>query len=171
MATPPELTTLDISGKYSMVSSSHVKIYSTRLISLLQNKTLTDMTKMDDVLRLQGVGWLTRKAIGLATIYLTIKHYKDSDGVEHIDVDQTATGGVHPTREERTLTWTEREHDDDLFGPVIGKSRRVKADDLDIPFLKEGWTSDTYDHGIIESFAKSDTPKSHTTWVAKQVCP
>jgi hypothetical protein len=124
---------------------------------------------MDDVLRLQGVGWLTRKVIAAATIYLTIKHYKDSDGIEHIDIDQNASG-MHQTREERTLTWTEHEHHDGLFGPVIGKSRRVKADDLDKPFLKEGWTSDTYGHGIIQSYAKSNTPKSGITWVANQVC-
>jgi len=127
------------------------------------------MQNMDEVLRLQGVGWFTRKVISSATIYLTIKHYKDNDGVEHIHVDQTASG-IHPTREERTLTWTDREQYNDLFGHVIGKSRRVKAGDLDKPFLKEGWTSDTYEHGIIQSYAESDTPKSGTTWVANQVC-
>ena len=128
------------------------------------------MEKMEEVLRLQGVGWLTRKAIRMATIYLTIKHYKDNDGVEHIDIAQNASGR-HETREERTLTWTEHEHLDDLFGAVIGKSRRVNADDLDKPFLKDGWTPDTYEHGIIQSYAKSNTSKSGTTWVANQVCP
>ncbi len=132
-----------------------------------QNKTLSDPT--DTILQLQGVGWLKRKAISLGTVTLDIKHYKDDDGVEHIDIDQTITGGIPGTREERTLWWKERENEDSLFGSVIGKSRRVKADELDVPFLKEGWTEDTYERDLVQAYAESNTPKSGLVWIANQV--
>ncbi|KAF8221982.1 hypothetical protein L208DRAFT_1446797 [Tricholoma matsutake] len=150
MAVPESLTTLDITGTFVM------------------NKTLSDNT--EDILALQGVPWWKRKAIGLATLTLAIKHYKDDAGIEHIDIDQTLTGGIPGTTEIRILTWTERPNEDHVFGPVIGKSRRIKVDseELEDPFLKEHWTNDTITHGLVQSYAKSDTPKSGTTWTADQ---
>jgi hypothetical protein len=38
---------------------------------------------------------------------------------------KTLTGGIPGTREERTLSWTERHTNDSLFGYVVGKSRWV----------------------------------------------
>lgn len=58
------------------------------------------------MLTLQGVGWFTRKAIQLATVTLDINQYRDDNGVEHIDIEQTATGGIKGTTENRTLDWT-----------------------------------------------------------------
>jgi hypothetical protein len=149
MAAPADLNVLDISGKWVM------------------NKTLSDQ-RTDTILQLQGVGWFKRKAISVGTVTLAVKHTKGEDGIERIHIDQTLTGGIPGTTEERTLWWKERENDDHLFGPVIGKSRRVKAEELDIPFLKEGWTSDTFAHGLIQSYVESDTPKSGNVWIANQ---
>ncbi|KIY45754.1 hypothetical protein FISHEDRAFT_66807 [Fistulina hepatica ATCC 64428] len=149
MAVPTEFSTVNISGKFVM------------------NKTLS--SDIDDMLRLQGVGWLTRKAIGLATITLDINHYRDDEAVEHIDISQTLTGGIPGTTEERTLDWNERTHEDYIFGAVIGKSRRVKVEEIDVEFLKEGWTPDAVETGLIESYVESDTPKSGTTWIARQI--
>ncbi|KAF8973870.1 hypothetical protein BDZ97DRAFT_1912324 [Flammula alnicola] len=149
MAVPADFTILDISGKFTM------------------NKTLSD-PRTDTILKLQGISWLQRKAIAYGTVTLAIKHYKDDDGVEHIDIDQTITGGLPGTREERTLYWQERETEDDLFGHIIGKSRRCKAEELDIPFLQEGWTADTLEHGLVQSYVESNTPKSGTVWIANQ---
>lgn len=58
------------------------------------------------MLTLQGIGWIVRKAISIATITLDVKQYRDDEGVEHIDIEQTATGGVKGTTENRTLDWT-----------------------------------------------------------------
>lgn len=131
-----------------------------------QNKTLSDDT--DDVLRLQGVSWFTRRAIALATITLYVKHYKDDGGVEHIDIDQKLTGGISGTTEKRILDWTFRENEDHIFGPYLGRSRRVKLDEIDNDFLRKGWLPDTEEHGAINSYVHSDTPKSNTTWIAEQ---
>lgn len=134
----------------------------------MQNKTLSDQ-RTDTILQLQGVGWLKRKAIVYGTVTLAIKHTKDDEGIEQIHIEQTLTGGIPGTTEDRTLWWKERENEDHVFGPVVGKSRRVKAAELDIPFLKEGWTPDTIEHGLIQSYVESDTPKSGTVWIANQV--
>jgi len=131
------------------------------------NKTISDQST-DQILALQGVGWLKRKAIAYGTLTLAIKHYKDDGGIEHIDIDQTLTGGIPGTSEKRTLTWTERENDDHIFGHVLGKSRRIKAEELEDEFLKNHWTSETLEHGVVQSYVESDTPKSGTTWIANQ---
>ena len=121
------------------------------------------------MLELQGVGWLTRKAIAMATVTLNITHYKDDSAVEHIDIDQVLTGGIPGTSERRILDWTPREHEDHIFGSVCGKSRRSKVESIDQPFLSNGWLPDTVEHGLIEAYAESNTPKSHMTWNVSQV--
>jgi len=130
------------------------------------NKSLSDST--DTILQLQGVSWFKRKAIQMGTLTLVIKHYKDDAGIEHIDIDQTLTGGIPGTREERILTWKERHSEDHLFGAVVGKSRRVSVDELEDEFLKKNWTTDTIEHRVVQSYVESDTPKSGTTWIAIQ---
>lgn len=149
MAVPASLNIMDISGKYTM------------------NKQLTD-PYTDEILRLQGVSWFKRRAISIGTVTLYVKHYRDSEDIEHVDIDQTLTGGIPGTTEKRTLTWKERENDDSLFGAVIGKSRRTTVDVLDEPFLQKNWTEDTLEHGVIQSYVESDTKKSGTTWIANQ---
>lgn len=63
-----------------------------------------------------------RKAIALATVYLAVKEYVDDDGQTHIDIEQTATGGIKGTSEKRTLNWKvpEGNHKDGIFGEVEG---------------------------------------------------
>ncbi|KAJ7706324.1 hypothetical protein B0H17DRAFT_1036738 [Mycena rosella] len=148
MAVPATFSILDLSGKFTM------------------NKAMSGDT--DKILALQGISWLKRSIISLAVVTLVVKHYKDDDGVEHVDIDQTITGGIPGTREERTLSWTERSTVDSLFGAVIGKSRRVQASELEEEFLKKDWTADTLEHGLIQSYVCSDTPKSGRTWIANQ---
>ncbi|TDL28594.1 LCCL domain-containing protein [Rickenella mellea] len=149
MAAPADMTTLDISGEYVM------------------NKAQSD--PHDEILRLQGISWLTRNVIKLATITLYVKHYKDAEGIEHIDVQSVGTGGFKGNKEERTFDWQPREVSDPLFGPVVGKSRRTKIEAVDKEWLKEGWTQDTIEHDAVESYVESDTPKSGTSWVGHQI--
>jgi len=140
---------------------------SSKADHLPQNKSLSD-PRTDDILALQGVSWLTRLAIKFGTITLSVKHFKDENAVEHIDINQTVTGGIPGTQESRMLTWKEKENNDHVFGYYIGKSRRVPVDQLDIAFLKEGWTADTIEHGLVQSYVESDTAKSGTSWIANQ---
>ncbi|KAE9408248.1 hypothetical protein BT96DRAFT_28209 [Gymnopus androsaceus JB14] len=149
MASPADMTTLDISGNFVM------------------NKSLSDST--DEILRLQGVGWFKRKLIAAGTVSLVIKHYKDENGLERIDIDQTLSPGGIGTREERVLDWSERSKDDSLFGAIIGQSKRLKVEEIDDDYLKNGWTADTIENGLIQSYVVSDTPKSGTSWIANQI--
>lgn len=105
----------------------------------------------------------------MATIYLSVKHFTE-DGAEHIDIEQTLTGGIKGTNEHRILDWTERSHEDHVFGPVLSKSRRVSLDEVDQEWLKKDWLDDSFADGkIIYTCAKSDTEKSGKTWSSEQV--
>ena len=116
MAAPTEMTTLDITGKFIMVLLSLRGSVRLSVNLPTQNKSLSDDS--DEILRLQGVSWFTRKIIASSSVYLEIKHYKDDEGVEHIDIKQVATPGGITTEELRTLDWSVRPHDDRVFGKV-----------------------------------------------------
>jgi len=149
MATPPEVTTKNLTGVY------------------LHNKALSDST--DEILRLQGVSWFKRKAIANFNLTLYVKHTNGDDGFEHIDIDQRLSGGISGTTENRVMNWEDRHTNDDLFGAVVGKSRRVSLDEIEDEFLKTGWTQDTVDDRAIEALAWSDTPISGKDWRANQI--
>ncbi|KAK2005091.1 hypothetical protein LX36DRAFT_2560 [Colletotrichum falcatum] len=127
MAAPATKTIADLSGKWVM------------------NKTLSDSP--EPALSLQGIGWMTRKAIGLATVTLTVKQYtapasppaQGTEPVTHIDIDQVATGGLKGTSEERCLDSEFREHSDWMFGSVRGQSMWMSLDEIEDEFLKKGW--------------------------------
>ena len=150
MAAPETATTIDYSGKWVM------------------NKALSDDT--DQLLSLQGVGWVIRKAIGMATLTIKITHYKDDQGIEHANADQSLGGGLAGTKEERNLSNTPREHTDYIFGSVIGRSLRTQLADLDCEFLKQGWTEDSIANGFLQSIAESNPAKNGgRTWKADQI--
>jgi len=117
MAAPATKSMADLSGKWVM------------------NKTISD--NVEPALALQGIGYLTRKAIGLSTVTLHIKQYTGPaeepatpGSFVHIDIDQTATGGIKGTSEYRTLDNKIREHGDWLFGNVKARSTWVSAEGL-----------------------------------------
>jgi len=149
MAAPETVTTLDLTGKY------------------IQNHKLSDST--DKILELQGINWFTRKIISNATITLRISHYKDEQGVEHIDIKQTLTGGLSATPEYRTLDWTCVKVDHSLFGPVIGRSRRIPVTDVTDEYLKSGWLPDVSRDGAIQAYVVADKEKTTQSWKSDMV--
>ncbi|KAG1749845.1 uncharacterized protein EDB91DRAFT_1046447 [Suillus paluster] len=148
MAAPREVTTKNLSGKFIM------------------NKTLSDNS--DDILKLQGVSWFKRRAISMFTLTLVVKHYTDEAGIEHVDIDQTLSGGIPGTSEDRILDWEERSESDDVFGAVVGQTKRIKLEEVEDEFLKSGWTEDTIEDGTVLAIAWSETPKSGMVWRAEQ---
>jgi hypothetical protein len=106
----------------------------------------------------------------LATITLGVRHYKDDNNVEHIEIEPKIIGGIPGKLETYTLDWTLREDNEGLFGPMLGKIRRVQLDEIDNEFLRNGWLPDTMEHGAINLSVESNTPKSNRTWIAHQVC-
>ncbi|KAK7041695.1 hypothetical protein VNI00_008984 [Paramarasmius palmivorus] len=150
MAVPTNYTTADLTGKFTVA------------------KDISDTP--DEMLAAQGFGWLKRKAIGVAYITLTIKNYKDANGVEHLDCAQHLTGGIPANNEERTLNWDEKSYSDFNFGHVRDKAKRITdINEIQDEFLKTGWTADTLEHGVVQTVMTSDTPKSGRTWVWNQI--
>ncbi|KAK5987564.1 hypothetical protein PT974_11696 [Cladobotryum mycophilum] len=144
MAAPAERTIKDLSGHWTL------------------NKTISDDS--DPVLTLQGVGFLMRKAIGIATIQLEIKQYEDDSAVTHIDIKQTAL--KLNSEEARTVDDTVRPVKDNIFGDVESKSLWVSLEDaaVDDEYLKEGWLAEG-DGKFVMTVATH--PKNG--WTAKQI--
>ncbi|KAL8763114.1 MAG: hypothetical protein Q9184_001007 [Pyrenodesmia sp. 2 TL-2023] len=86
MAAPAEITLWDLDGYWVM------------------SKSLSD--PLDPVLALQGINWLIRKAVSLATVTMRAIETKDTTGTTHIRVEQMATGGIKGETEERKLDWS-----------------------------------------------------------------
>ncbi|KAG9237208.1 hypothetical protein BJ875DRAFT_481531 [Amylocarpus encephaloides] len=151
MAAPPEITIKDLTGDWVM------------------NKTLSD--DVDAVLTLQGIGWFKRKAISLATVTLHVNQYNGDGALTHIDIKQTATGGIQGTSEIRTLDWKAREHVDHIFGKLAGQSRWVTLDIVDDEFQKEEWLEGDEEVGgpngekHVQSFVRND----EAGWTASQI--
>lgn len=90
---------------------------------------------------------MVRKAIGLATLTLHVKQYEgppkppstSTEPAVHIDITQTATGGIKGTTESRCVDTQWREHSDWLFGNCRGHSAWRSLDEIEDPFLKKGW--------------------------------
>jgi hypothetical protein len=195
MAAPASVDIKNLQGKWVIVSSlisslngktSHLDMHLRRKTTFLvqltnrtQNKTLSDSP--DPVLALQGVGWLTRKAIGVATVTQHLKQTpttgEDGKPTTHIEIEQLVTGGVKGSTESRTLDWQYRGHTDWLFGTLQGRSRynTLKAiqeehagkpnEEEDVKYLSEGWLPETLDGEIVESFVDNDGAK----WTGWQV--
>ncbi|KAN0100502.1 hypothetical protein V8E55_000486 [Tylopilus felleus] len=148
MAAPPNVTTKAMGGKFIM------------------NKSLSD--NADEILRLQGVSWFKRRAISMFTLTLSVKHYTDEAGIEHIDIDQTLSGAISGTSENRPLDWQERDEQDDVFGLVTEKTRRMPLEEVTDEFLKKDWTQDTIDNQIVFVDSWSTPDKNRHVWRAVQ---
>ncbi|KAL7942246.1 hypothetical protein V8C42DRAFT_348105 [Trichoderma barbatum] len=152
MAAPSNKTTKDLNGHWTM------------------NKTLSDSS--EPVLALQGVGFLTRKAIGLATVTLAVTQYEGppkppntaTDIVTHIDIVQSASK-LSSTQENRCFDSFTRGHTDWLFGTVEGSSRWVSLDEITDDFLKKGWEIEGEGKTLMTNIAVN----KERGWTAEQV--
>ncbi|PNY29329.1 Uncharacterized protein TCAP_00755 [Tolypocladium capitatum] len=151
MAAPANKTNKDLNGKW------------------LMNRTLSDSADAGFVL--QGIGYLTRTAIGFATVTIDVSQYdappkapSTAEGTfVHIDIEQSASG-LTSTKELRCLDDVPRNHSDWIFGAVQGQSRWVALDDVDDEYLKTGWDA-VEGKGLILSHVVSQG----NGWTATQV--
>ena len=136
----------------------------------MQNKSLSDSP--EPALALQGISFLLRKTIGLATVTITVNQYEappkppntSTDIFTHIDIDQSASG-LTSTQENRCLDNEYRDHTDWLFGSVRGVSRFVSLDELDDEHLKKGWLVE----GEGKNFIYSHVESKDNGWTATQL--
>lgn len=166
MACPDTVTTKNLSGKLRLVGP-YFDALSHDAHDISQNKALSN--DIDETLKLQGVGYIKRTAIANFTLTLEPTQFTDDDGVEHVNVKQTLSGGFKAPADSLLLNGQEVSKEDSLFGHLIAKSWRSKVEDLDIDFLKEGWSEDTLEDGLIAGIVKSDTAKSGRDWVINVV--
>lgn len=134
-----------------------------------QNSTLSDSA--DAALALQGIGYLIRKGIGLASITIDVSQYEAAPKAPstaegkfvHIDIEQSASG-LSSTKELRCLDDLPREHTDWIFGTVQGRSRWVALEDVDDEYLKTGWEA-----AEGKAFILSHVVSQGYGWTATQV--
>jgi hypothetical protein len=130
----------------------------------------------DPMLALQDIPWLKRKVILLATVTLHVKEYVDTKGTTHIDIEQTATGGIQGTTELRTLDWSETVHEDHIFGKLTSRNRWVS--DLSTcesgsggtlhPYLSEGWLEEKVGPNG-ESFMQNWVENKEKGWTSEMI--
>ncbi|OAP64953.1 hypothetical protein AYL99_00925 [Fonsecaea erecta] len=156
MAAPPEVNLAALSGKWVL------------------NRGVAD--DPDPMLAFQGVPWLKRKVILLATVTLSVKEYIDDKGITHIDLDQTATGGIQGTSELRILDWSETIHEDHIFGILKSRNRWIadpktcesgNGGPLD-PYLTEGWLHEKVGPNG-EGFVQNWVMNEERGWTAEQI--
>lgn len=63
------------------------------------------------------------------------------------------------------LCYSERPHEDHIFGKVVGKSRRLKLSEVSEGFMRDGFTEELNGEGLIESHVEN----SDNDWIAQQV--
>ncbi|KAK4086658.1 LCCL domain-containing protein [Purpureocillium lilacinum] len=152
MAAPADKTTKNLSGKWVL------------------NKELSDSAEPG--LSIQGIGYLVRKGVGLATITIDVNQYEappkapsTADGTfTHIDIEQSASG-LSSTKEARCLDDLPRDHSDWLFGNVKGQSSWVSVDDITDEYLKKGWLSE----GDGKTLIRSHVVSQDNGWTATQI--
>ncbi|RAK88589.1 hypothetical protein BO79DRAFT_255251 [Aspergillus costaricaensis CBS 115574] len=105
------------------------------------NNTLSESSA--DILKVQGVNWLTRKVIAMAHVTLNISQSTDEAGNIHLDIENKPSGGLPATQEKRVLNWEPVELTHGLFGNIRGRSRICKLADLDDDYLRQGWEDGT----------------------------
>ncbi|KAB8079165.1 hypothetical protein BDV29DRAFT_99912 [Aspergillus leporis] len=140
MAAPADITIKDLSGEWTM------------------DKTLSNPT--EPILALQGMGWMKRKALNVATITLQVHQYADEKDskVVHIHIDQVVTGGIKGTTEHRITDWEPREHEDHVFGKVRGRSRLLRGSkSADGKFRPNVEISTKTDDEKVKKFLKGET--------------
>ncbi|KAL4863826.1 hypothetical protein BDV12DRAFT_189361 [Aspergillus spectabilis] len=80
-------------------------------------------TGIDPMLKLQGISWPLRKAVGLATMRLDISiHTDDRTGTTSLDTVISLTGGMAGTTEKRGMDWSVQDHKDYFFGTCQHRS-------------------------------------------------
>ncbi|KAF3934262.1 hypothetical protein ABW19_dt0200742 [Dactylella cylindrospora] len=139
MAAPVEKTVADMTGVYVM------------------NRTLSGNT--DEILYLQGVGFITRKALSIATVTLKINHKTEPDS-EIIHIDSVLTGGIKGISEDIFIDDEFHDREDHVWGKFKAKAKRVPVKEIQDEWLSKGWVG--------EEVIKIESINEANNWTAVQ---
>ncbi|KAK3938594.1 hypothetical protein QBC46DRAFT_410038 [Diplogelasinospora grovesii] len=106
MATPSDVLMQDLTGSWTL------------------SKTLSD--PFDRVFAIQGIPWIIRKVVSIATLSLKATQQVDESGTKTLVFTQAASvaiGGLSEENEVRVLDWREEFHSSTLFGTSSHRSR------------------------------------------------
>lgn len=147
-------------------------------LSAGQNKKLSDTA--EPALVLQGISYLVRTGVGLATISIEVHQYEapakptdegeepapEADAVWHLDIQQSASK-LTSTTELRCLDDVPRQHSDRIFGTVLGHSHWTTVEELEDSFLRSGWRGPA--EGELPALIWTRSSSVNKGWSATQV--
>ena len=82
----------------------------------------------------------------------------------------TLTGGIPGNTELSVLDWTNRLHEDYVFGKVLGKAKRVDSPNaIEDSFLKEGWDTPQREKEDGVFLLYDESVGASRRWAAEQV--
>ncbi|KAJ8606120.1 hypothetical protein MRB53_041196 [Persea americana] len=149
----------DIRGQYLVHSSTTLTPlpgYSTSA-KWIMNTTLSD--PHDDVLAVQGVGYLKRKAIGMATVTVVNSCSKDAEG-HHIVHSASSASGIPGASEKLVINGKPHASDHSVYGSIITTPSLKKPSEIEDPFLTENLLPDSFDDEGKALFVASESDKS-----------
>ncbi|KAK8050462.1 hypothetical protein PG994_012192 [Apiospora phragmitis] len=136
MAAPPEVTIHNLSGTWVMAQISGItKTY--RLSNHpTQNKGLSD--NMDELMELQGVPWLVRKAASVMNVTAKLTQTTDAaTGTGSITIETVATGGFKGENKTYKLDGSEL-RSESKFGVTHVRARWLNLSERDQPRSMSG---------------------------------
>ncbi|KAK5061322.1 hypothetical protein LTR84_007864 [Exophiala bonariae] len=115
--------------------------------------------EFSQVLAMQGVNALLRKAISVASVQLKISQ----PSKQEIHMEQTATAASIPgTTEEYILDWQWRQNHDAFFGDIEGRSRWISNKDVGASGTDGIWLEGDSEDMLIQAVGK----KPDDAWTA-----
>ncbi|KAM5471941.1 hypothetical protein MauCBS54593_003348 [Microsporum audouinii] len=146
MACPESVTIKSLSGRFKM------------------NKQLSDNS--DQLLSLQGLGWVACKAFRMMPIEIDIRQFEDGQGATRIEVDNIVGGGaLGRSKETRQLDWNAIERQHTSFGNIRSRSCWIELHAITDAFLLRGWEGELNVGGLIFSRVES----IDHGWIQEQV--
>lgn len=112
----------------------------------------------------------------MATVTMNLVESSDNDGITHIRIEQTATGGIKGETEIRKLDWSAVPHISGIFGETSNRSRwtgvgsNVESGGGGSlhPWLTEGWLKDDTS-GDCNEHIQDWVVNQKNGWTAEQI--
>ena len=92
---------------------------------------------------------LNPQFVFIVTLRESVKQHIDKEGITHIDIDLSITGGFKGGQENRIIDGKKHAIETEMFGTIYEQARWANLDGIEDPWLKEGWvyTADELKNG------------------------
>jgi hypothetical protein len=139
-------------------------------MAIQQDSSPLSVKELDRILKLKGGSKQLRHTVrtlrASSTFTVSFKHHVDQNGLEHI-IRTTGVDGKEASSSTRKYDWQLREGQKTAgLGLTFVKYRRTKLEDVEDPYLREGWLPETIQDGLLESYEESRVP---VAWSVRSV--